>query len=447
MDNFRKSITPGPGNSGPNMKGLSWLLAGALFEKVCEFVEWLGKELGVQPGVEEPVPIAPSVSSDITARLFSIWDDYNVEHFNKHAEKYDYMISAFSSAFSDKASYCLYMSSVPISIVHSNSSIDDGKYTHKAGFYLYTPFDYTPNEPRAVYSVFFDSNFKFFSHSSSAFDRNYHYKFLLPSDVDMTVYGGAALAPSATLALPGKWAPVLPAEGAETVPMVIPGAAPTEALDVDALAQEILKRLSQNELEVKPSGSQIVDPGTQPDTKPSINPGTDTEGLGLFGWLKRIWQSIVALPAQIGEKIGAFFTTLWGWLQSIIDAIKALPAAIAEKIKSLFVPREGYAAEFVADITATYQGRMGLLTYPFTVLADFVGTVATLEEQEPVLRWDAVEWQNKTIIAAGEYNLKSAVSSAQMQTVYMIYKTVVSGMLVVAFLHLCYKKLKEVQRN
>lgn len=52
-----------------------------------------------------------------------------------------------------------------------------------------------------------------------------------------------------------------------------------------------------------------------------------------------------------------------------------------------------------------------------------------------------------TLIAAGEYNLKSAVSSAQMQTVYMIYKTVVSGMLVVAFLHLCYKKLKEVQRN
>ena len=263
----------------------------------------------------------------------------------------------------------------------------------------------------------------------------------------MAVYGGAALAPSATLALPGKWAPVLPTEGAETVPMVIPGAAPTEALDVDALAQGILKRLSQNELEVKPSGSRIVDPGTQPDTKPSINPGTDTEGLGLFGWLKRIWQSIIALPAQIGEKIGAFFTTLWGWLQSIIDAIKALPAAIAEKIKSLFVPREGYAAEFVADITATYQGRMGLLTYPFTVLADFVGTVATLEEQEPVLRWDAVEWQNKTIIAAGEYNLKSAVSSAQMQTVYMIYKTVVSGMLVVAFLHLCYKKLKEVEQN
>ena len=61
MDNFRKSITPGPGNSGPNMKGLSWLMAGALFEKVCEFVEWLGKELGVQPGVEEPVPIAPPV--------------------------------------------------------------------------------------------------------------------------------------------------------------------------------------------------------------------------------------------------------------------------------------------------------------------------------------------------------------------------------------------------
>lgn len=38
MDNFRKSITPSPGNSSPDMKGLSWLLSGALFEKVCEFV-------------------------------------------------------------------------------------------------------------------------------------------------------------------------------------------------------------------------------------------------------------------------------------------------------------------------------------------------------------------------------------------------------------------------
>lgn len=244
----------------------------------------------------------------------------------------------------------------------------------------------------------------------------------------------------------------LPAEGEEAAKPTLSGVGDGTATTIEDLLQQILAQLQANTLaptldvDGTPTGGNT---GTDEDTKPYLPyiPQIFEKIKELPGTLANIWESIKGIPAAIAEKIGAFFTTLWGWLQNIIDVITALPAAIAEKIKALFVPHEGYAAEFVADITATYQGRMGLLTYPFTVLADFVGTVATLEEQEPVLRWDAVEWQNKTIIAAGEYNLKSAVSSAQMQTVYMIYKTVVSGMLVVAFLHLCYKKLKEVQRN
>ena len=244
----------------------------------------------------------------------------------------------------------------------------------------------------------------------------------------------------------------LPAEGEEAANPTLSGVGDGSATSIEELLQKILEQLQANTLvpTLDVAGTQTGgNTGTDEDAKPYLPyiPQIFEKIKELPGTLSNIWESIKGIPAAIAEKIGAFFTTLWGWLQNIIDAITALPAAIAEKIKALFVPREGYATEFVADITATYQGRMGLLTHPFTVLADFVGTVATLEEQEPVLRWDAVEWQNKTIIAAGEYNLKSAVSSAQMQTVYMIYKTVVSGMLVVAFLHLCYKKLKEVQRN
>lgn len=244
----------------------------------------------------------------------------------------------------------------------------------------------------------------------------------------------------------------LPVEGEEAANPTLSGVGDGTATTIEGLLQRILARLQANTLAptLDLAGTETGgDTGTDEDAKPYLPyiPQIFEKIKELPGTLSNIWETIKGIPVAIAEKIGAFFTTLWGWLQSIIDAITALPAAIAEKIKALFVPHEGYAAEFVADITATYQGRMGLLTYPFTVLADFVGTVATLEEQEPVLRWDAVEWQNKTIISAGEYNLKSAVSSAQMQTVYMIYKTVVSGMLVVAFLHLCYKKLKEVQRN
>ena len=224
------------------------------------------------------------------------------------------------------------------------------------------------------------------------------------------------------------------------------------ATSIEELLQKILEQLQANTLAptLDLAGTEIGgDTGTDEDSKPYLPyiPQIFEKIKDLPGTLSNILETAKGIPAAIAEKIGAFFTTLWGWLSDIITEIKALPAAIAEKVKALFVPHEGYAAEFVADITATYQGRMGLLTYPFTVLADFVGTVATLEEQEPILRWDAVEWQNKTVIAAGEYSLKSAVSSTQMQTAYTIYKTVVSGVLVVAFLHLCYRKLKEVQHN
>lgn len=189
----------------------------------------------------------------------------------------------------------------------------------------------------------------------------------------------------------------LPAEGEEAAKPKLSGVGDGTATTIEELLQQILAQLQANTLAptLDLAGTQTGgNTGTDEDAKPYLPYILQIFGKikELPGTLTNIWESIKGIPAAIAEKIGAFFTTLWGWLQNIIDAITALPAAIAEKIKALFVPREGYAAEFVADITATYQGRMDLLTYPFTVLADFVGTVATLEEQEPVLRWDAVEW-------------------------------------------------------
>lgn len=224
-------------------------------------------------------------------------------------------------------------------------------------------------------------------------------------------------------------------ESAKQVPLVVD----SDAVDLAALLEELLEKIAANEalgisVDTDTTGGETGDK-TDDDAKPYLP------------YIPKIFERIGELPNLIAEKIGAFFTTLWGWLQKIIDAILSIPAMIAEGIKDLFVPHDGYAAEFVDELTATYEGRMGLLTYPFTVLANFVNTVATLEEQEPILRWDDVIWKDKKVITAGEYNLKAAISGTHMQTVYTIYQTVVSAVLVVAFLHLCYKKLKEVQHN
>ena len=423
MDNFRKSITPGPGSSGPDMKGLSWLLAGALFEKVCEFVEWLGEELGVQPGVEEPVPV---ISFDLLSGLQNV-DEPRTSPTNC------YLLD--NPAFGEVLQYSLGKTGSYVKLF-PNPSVSETDWLLGKGSVNYEvysggvkicgssiPRPYRLGFGFKVGSDDFKVVYAYNQVSSDGFYWQSH-GFLAKSrvrDVTWKEIIGCVIAqyyaPAASLALPGTWAPVLPAEGAESVPMVIPGAAPAEALDVDALAQEILKRLSQNELEVRPSGSQVVDPGTQPDTKPSINPGTDTEGLGLFGWLKRIWQSIVALPAQIGEKIGAFFTTLWGWLQSIVDAITALPAAIAEKVGELFKPDEA----LLTEITDTFKGKFGF----FSTLKQFGGDLFGMTpESEPPVIW--VHLENAESKFGYNYGDKQKIFD---MTWYQKYKASVDGLL------------------
>lgn len=175
---------------------------------------------------------------------------------------------------------------------------------------------------------------------------------------------------------------------------------------INDLLQQILDKLAANDL----NSSASLEGEAAPDV-----PATD---IGWKGTIEKIYQGIIDLPGRI-----------------------------AEAIKDLFIPHEGYAAEFVSGLTGAYQGRFGLLTYPFSVLGDFVGTVATLDEQEPILRWNDVKWQGHVVIAKGEYNLKSAIAGTEMQTVYQVYRTVASAALIVGFLHLCIRKLREVQSH
>lgn len=175
---------------------------------------------------------------------------------------------------------------------------------------------------------------------------------------------------------------------------------------INDLLQQILDKLAANEL----NSSASLEGEAAPDV-----PATD---IGWKGTIEKIYQGIIDLPGRI-----------------------------AEAIKDLFIPHEGYAAEFVSGLTGAYQGRFGLLTYPFSVLGDFVGTVATLDEQEPILRWNDVKWQGHVVIAKGEYNLKSAIAGTEMQTVYQVYRVVASAALIVGFLHLCIRKLREVQSH
>ena len=444
----------------------------AIAQKFAEFTTWLVDNLGLTVGGDS-VPLSGNDLFDLSNLSWDVISNYHNSYFDCSFNSNSFVARAKSDSLSTSTFQTMAHSSVvtvPVAGDYTFRFRGTEKHSFKNGVNSSPNLGFTYCQIIGLNGMgnrnfvnletlsSFDKEFTFFVPANSSF--KIELRFIgcpaLSSQNFSWKFSAASANPAARLSV---FAPSyyknptidLPADG-ETANSTLSGVGDGMATSIEGLLQQILAQLQANTLAptLEVAGTETGgNTGADEDAKPYLPyiPQIFEKIKELSGTLANIWESIKGIPAAIAEKIGAFFTTLWGWLQNIIDAITALPAAIAEKIKALFVPREGYAAEFVADITATYQGRMGLLTYPFTVLADFVGTVATLEEQEPVLRWDAVEWQNKTIIAAGEYNLKSAVSSAQMQTVYMIYKTVVSGMLVVAFLHLCYKKLKEVQRN
>ena len=439
----------------------------AIARKLSEFTTWLTQNLGVTAGGEEKAVSSVAggtyvLSDGIAQRIqntdlsaaspsscfffkipqYGVTDTYMIGSSGSYIDVHVAASTSETTWLDGKGSYNadLYVDGERVIAMNFSHSFRAGMGYASGTDQFFWITDYNGNYVGANGELWQRNGFLY-----RAYSRSFMWKDLLGYPINQ------AAKPSVGVQAPaGVQTPDL--AGDEALNPTLSGVGDGTATSIEELLQKILEQLQANTLAptLDLAGTETGgNTGTDEDAKPYLPyiPQIFEKIKELPGTLANIWESIKGIPAAIAEKIGAFFTTLWGWLQNIIDAITALPAAIAEKIKALFVPHEGYAAEFVADITATYQGRMGLLTYPFTVLADFVGTVATLEEQEPVLHWDAVEWQNKTIIAAGEYNLKSAVSSAQMQTVYMIYKTVVSGMLVVAFLHLCYKKLKEVQRN
>lgn len=204
---------------------------------------------------------------------------------------------------------------------------------------------------------------------------------------------------------PGALSPTYDDNGEKSTVVAYPNIS-GDLTSINDLLQQILDKLAANDL----NSSASLEGEAAPDV-----PATD---IGWKGTIEKIYQGIIDLPGRI-----------------------------AEAIKDLFIPHEGYAAEFVSGLTGAYQGRFGLLTYPFSVLGDFVGTVATLDEQEPILRWNDVKWQDHVVIAKGEYNLKSAISGMEMQTVYQVYRTVASAALIVGFLHLCIRKLREVQSH
>ena len=156
--------------------------------------------------------------------------------------------------------------------------------------------------------------------------------------------------------------------------------------------------------------------GTTPDE------GADSDDLVYVPMLERIQNAITGLG------------------DSIVDGIM-------DGLKSLVVPDEAFFTEAIPALQETFQGRTGLLTFPISLLADFLDRLLTLSDQEPILRWDSVWIYGKQLITAGQYNLKDSLVSVRVKQMYDLYMVLVNAILVFAFLGLCQNKYRKIMQN
>ena len=383
----------------------------AAAKKMGEFTHWFAEKVGLASGGESKPVYSSSVRSFRTAdgstfTLGTSRSDSTVIPFDSTVTFPDgncIFIGTWKGVDSDPYTYggCRFLNSKgePFGIVGSSSRLDSSFYAYKhCGLDVSFYWTVAPEKDGtlAVFTgrVCVKGDYNYMSPSSACSLETFQ------------EFAGAVSSTTAGFATqPGALSPTYDDNGEKPTVVAYPNIS-GDLTSINDLLQQILDKLAANDL----NSSASLEGEAAPDV-----PATD---IGWKGTIEKIYQGIIDLPGRI-----------------------------AEAIKDLFVPHEGYAAEFVSGLTGAYQGRFGLLTYPFSVLGDFVGTVATLDEQEPILRWNDVKWRDHVVIAKGEYNLKSAIAGMEMQTVYQVYRTVASAALIVGFLHLCIRKLREVQSH
>lgn len=129
-----------------------------------------------------------------------------------------------------------------------------------------------------------------------------------------------------------------------------------------------------------------------------------------------------------------------GLFESIVDGIKSA-------FLSLFIPPDGFFDGFIADITALFEDRMGVLTYPVSVLYDFFAHLLSVGEMEPVLTWPSWSYEGVEVIQAGSFNFNDILENETMKTVHDIYLLLVDVSIVFGLLALLRKKYDSIISN
>lgn len=175
-------------------------------------------------------------------------------------------------------------------------------------------------------------------------------------------------------------------------------------------------------------------------------PGTDTGTdagfwATLWDWLTKIWEAITSLPTKFWELMKSGF-------DSIVSAIKDLGTSLKDIIVSafefLFKPSEEYFEDYFTDLQETFDNRFGLLTYPISLLYEFLSAFADAGNEDPVLSWTSWSYQGTEFISEGSVNLNDFLENETFKNLHDIYFVVTDASIIFLFLKFCQRKYNSV---
>lgn len=147
----------------------------------------------------------------------------------------------------------------------------------------------------------------------------------------------------------------------------------------------------------------------------------------------------VGVDTEVG-----FWESILNWLESFWDKFVAMLQAA---LMGLFVPSEGFFEQFVADISATFEDRMGILTYPISLVYEFCSHLLEVGEEEPIFRWPSWSYKGTEFLPAGSFNFNDILSNSTFKGLHDIYLLIVDAGIVFGLLRLAQKKYDSIINN
>lgn len=146
------------------------------------------------------------------------------------------------------------------------------------------------------------------------------------------------------------------------------------------------------------------------------------------------------------EDAGIYIPILSDIKAGIDGLADAITDALSSALESLFVPSEAYLETLPQQITDTFEERTGFLTYPFSLLPEFVERLSATSE-DWIISWPQIvePFTDTVLFQRGSFNVTSFIqSNAEFKMLYELWRLIAKVLMSFGFIGLCYSKYLSV---